>query len=138
MSFNTTIRHTRNDRVVRLRNQGHTVKQIAEEAGLTERHVYRILRERGVSTVDNPLVGHVAAKDDAASPVELLDALEQNLLKISCSADELVRYVGGGALSQGLTVRLARMHAESILDELRARAVEFADAAARSADTDGA
>jgi AraC-like DNA-binding protein len=117
----TTERHARNDRIVQLRTRGLTLKEIAEEVGVSERHCNRILEERRQSN-RSKTNGPTGGTDmPNATATELLDLLQETV------GDFAARAGAAAGSDFGALLRLALMHrkAESSIDELRRRSEEF-------------
>jgi AraC-like DNA-binding protein len=118
----TTARHARNDRIVQLRARDWTLKKIAEEVGLSERHCARILEERKQTDhlkTNGPAEGTGMSN---ATATELLDRLQETV-------GDLAALVWAGptsGLRAALVLELTRLEAERSIDELRRRSEEFA------------
>src|SRR4051794_36426414 len=76
-AVNTSERQARNDRIMRLRSRGVSVRAIASEVGLSDRQCSRLIAERSV-----PLYGALSSEDGVAAAVQrapsqaLLDQIE--------------------------------------------------------------
>lgn len=117
----TTERHARNDRIVQLRTRGLTLKEIAEEVGVSERHCNRVLEERRQSNrskTNGPTGGTDMSN---ATATELLDLLQETV------GDFAARAWAATGSDLGASLRLELMHrdAERSIDELRRRSEEF-------------
>jgi AraC-like DNA-binding protein len=113
----TTERHTRNDRVVQLRARGFTLKQIAADVGVSERHCARILAERKEATCSSNT--RLAGKGSLnASTTAVLDRLQRTVGDLAAIA-----LAKGGPYDTGPILRVGVMRelADQDITELRRR-----------------
>jgi AraC-like DNA-binding protein len=113
----TPGRHARNDRVVQLRARGFTLKQIAADVGVTERHCARILDERkeSICSSDSRFGGKGSSN---ASTAALLDGLQRTVGDLAAIALAKASPYDTGPT---LRVELMRGLAERDITELRRR-----------------
>jgi hypothetical protein len=130
----TTERHARNDRIVQLRARGHTLRQIAEEVGVSERHCARVLNERREHRrSESPAAPRRASYSDA-TVVQLLDKVQEATADLAAEArGQAGRY----GLLANLRIESALGEAEHAIAELRGRTEEFSPAGGASATTAG-
>ncbi|MDP9145439.1 MAG: helix-turn-helix domain-containing protein [Actinomycetota bacterium] len=113
----TTERHARNDRIVQLRARGLTMKQIAAEVGVSERHCARILDERKQTTLSSTSRSEGEGPSDA-SATKLLDRLQTTVGDIAAIARAKAGPYGTATI---LRVGIMLGFAERDIEELRRR-----------------
>ncbi len=130
--MSTTARHARNDRIVQLRARGLTIREIAEDAGVSERHCARILEERKQTTRSSTSRPTHGTGPSSATVTELLDRLQTTV-------GDLAAVARGGSLGLGasLRVEITLNMAEQTISELRGRSDQLAPANLISGGEDG-
>ena len=124
-AMSTTARHARNDRIVQLRARGLTMKQIADEVGVSERHCARILEERMRPSRSSTSLPAQATGTSSATATELLDRLQGTVGDLAETAR-----VQAGRYNVGGVLRIEILHnmAECAIEELRRRTAQLAPA----------
>jgi AraC-like DNA-binding protein len=118
----TTARHCRNDRIVALRARGLTIRKIAEEVGVSERHCARILDERKQGARSSPSQPAQSTSPPNSTATELLDRLQGTVGDLAAIARERSdRYSVGQSIRVEVMLRLA----EGDIAELRRRSALF-------------
>jgi len=118
----TTERHARNDHIVQLRLRGYTMKQIAAEVGVSERHCARILDERKQATRSSTSLSEGKSLS-SASTTEVLDRLQTTVGSLAATAELKAGPNDVGAI---IRVGLERHFAEQDIAELRRRSEQLA------------
>jgi AraC-like DNA-binding protein len=117
--MHTTERHARNDLIVQLRACRFTLKQIAEEVGLSERHCARILKERTDRSTRDGAIDRKGVSN--ATTTELLDELQRAVGDLAA----LARVAPARNLGAALRLEIVHQQAAYAIDELRHRSAEI-------------
>jgi orotate phosphoribosyltransferase-like protein len=114
----TTERQARNDRIVQLRSRGLTVRKVAQEVGVSERHCARVLKERSEHRHSRTNSDAQGSSTSSASAVELLDRLQEAMADLASLAHQ---HAGRYDLTGAFQIEFMVRRADNAIAELRRR-----------------